>query len=206
MPNAAAADDSEEEELGGAASGEEEDALPASAAPPSSKRSKKNDAIAQRKAQEEETVRLENRLATGAGEGDPQTHGECERLVTASPHTADAWVRYMAWCCRRGDVEGARAIAARGLAAIRVREEAERLALWTAWMNLEAGEGGASSPQLKAVFKRALEGGGCDPKALHFAYLGILERALAGLRGGKGGGDAAAALSKELEAHLSGMA
>jgi hypothetical protein len=69
-------------------------------------------------------------------------------------------------------------VAARGLASIRVREEGERLALWGAWMNLEAGLGAGG--QLGGVFARACASGGCDPRALHFTMLGILERAASG--------------------------
>ena len=142
---------------------------------------------ATRAATEAETQRLESRIAraaagssTGAALADssPDTVADCERGVTASPHTAEPWIRYMAWHSQRGDLAGARSISARALATVRPREETERLALWTAWLNLEAGAGDQKA--CENVFERAATGGACDPRALHLAMIGVLDRSSVG--------------------------
>ena len=64
-------------------------------------------------AEEAETRRLEERLASGEAESNPETVEDFERLVTRYPHSSVAWIRYMGWQLGVTEVDAARAIAER---------------------------------------------------------------------------------------------
>lgn len=55
------------------------------------------------------------------------------------------------------------------------REEAEKRAVWVAWINMEAHYGEPPGQAAMAIFHRALPYN--NPKALHLALLSVLERA-----------------------------
>lgn len=55
------------------------------------------------------------------------------------------------------------------------REEAEKRAVWVAWINMEAHYGDPPGQAAMGVFHRALPYN--NPKALHLALLSVLERA-----------------------------
>jgi len=120
-----------------------------------------------------ETRRLEERLASGEAERNPETEDEFERLVAGGPNDSLRWIRYMAWQLSNTEVAKARAVAERALETISYREEQEKLNVWTALMNLEAQYGDTTS--LGKVFARAQAA--ADPKAVHFALLGVYQRA-----------------------------
>jgi rRNA biogenesis protein RRP5 len=118
----------------------------------------------------------EAELARLSGDAAPKTAAEFERLVLASPDSSFVWIKYMAFLTTLGDVEKARAVAERALAAIHFRQEGEKFNVWVALLNLESLYGRPTPEEgAAAAFQRALQY--TDQKKLYGAFLGILQRA-----------------------------
>ncbi|CAN8097612.1 unnamed protein product [Discula destructiva] len=83
----------------------------------------------------------------------PQTATDFERLLMGQPDSSDLWIQYMAFQLQVSEAAKARELAERALKTINIREEAEKLNVWTAYMNLENGFG--TDGTLDEVFKRA---------------------------------------------------
>lgn len=83
----------------------------------------------------------------------PQTAEDYERLLLGQPDSSDLWIRYMAFQVQVSEPARAREIAERALKTINIREEAEKLNLWIAYLNLENNFG--TDETLAEVFKRA---------------------------------------------------
>lgn len=109
----------------------------------------------------------------GGGGAAPASEEEFERALAAAPGSSFTWIKYMAHALSLTDVAKARAIGERALAAIPYREEGEKMNVWVALLNLESTY--AAKEDVLKLFQRALQF--CDPKKLHFALLGIWERA-----------------------------
>ena len=101
----------------------------------------------------------------------PQTSNDFEKLVIASPNSSFVWIRYMAFHLARADVSTARSVAERALKTINYREEAEKLNVWVAYMNLENKFGEPAT--LEKVFTRACQFN--DPKKIHLQLVKIYE-------------------------------
>ncbi|XP_039057637.1 rRNA biogenesis protein RRP5-like [Hibiscus syriacus] len=104
----------------------------------------------------------------------PRNADEFEKLVRSSPNSSFVWIKYMAFMLNSADIEKARAIAERALRTINIREETEKLNIWVAYFNLENQYGNPPEEAVQKVFQRALQY--CDPKKVHFAFLGMYER------------------------------
>uniref|UniRef100_A0A182JRJ6 S1 motif domain-containing protein n=1 Tax=Anopheles christyi TaxID=43041 RepID=A0A182JRJ6_9DIPT len=86
--------------------------------------------------QEEARLRkIEEELANPSV--DPHTPDQFDRLVLAQPNNSMLWIRYMAFHMESAELEKARAVGRKALKAIHFREEAERLNVWIALLNLE---------------------------------------------------------------------
>uniref|UniRef100_A0A182P930 S1 motif domain-containing protein n=1 Tax=Anopheles epiroticus TaxID=199890 RepID=A0A182P930_9DIPT len=86
--------------------------------------------------QEEERLRkIEEELANPSL--DPHTPDQFDRLVLAQPNNSMLWIRYMAFHMESAELEKARAVGRKALKAIHFREEADRLNVWIALLNLE---------------------------------------------------------------------
>ncbi|KAK2604944.1 hypothetical protein N8I77_007834 [Diaporthe amygdali] len=83
----------------------------------------------------------------------PQTAEDYERLLLGQTDSSDLWVRYMAFQAQVSEPARAREIAERALKTINIREEAEKLNVWIAYLNLENAFG--TDETLADVFKRA---------------------------------------------------
>jgi ribosomal protein S1 len=123
-------------------------------------------------AEEEETRRLEARLASGEADENPETKEDFERLVLSTPGSSMSWIKYMAWHLSLGEIDAVRRVADRALSTIPYREEAEKLNIWTAWMNLEAQHGTKAS--LSKIFARALAA--ADQRSVYTAMLNVLQK------------------------------
>ncbi|CAM9425382.1 unnamed protein product, partial [Ectocarpus sp. 8 AP-2014] len=99
----------------------------------------------------------------------PETAGDYERLLVATPNDSLLWVKFMAFKLSLADVEGARAVCERGLKAVSFREEQERLNLWVSLINLEHKYGSRAS--LKAVSERACQNSNPKKVYLHMAEM-----------------------------------
>ncbi|CAL9731883.1 rRNA biogenesis protein Rrp5p [Monosporozyma unispora] len=85
----------------------------------------------------------------------PESVGDFERLIVGNPNSSVVWMNYMAFQLQLSEIEKAREIAERALKTINFREEAEKLNIWIAMLNLENTFG--SSETLEEVFKRACQ-------------------------------------------------
>ena len=124
-------------------------------------------------AKEAELRRAE--AARVAGAESPASAEDFERLLLASPGSAYTWVKYMALHLATGDAPAARKVAGRALDAIPWRNEADKLAVWTAWLNLENLHGEPDPEEATAaLFAKACAR--TDAKKLHVVLLDIYER------------------------------
>lgn len=123
------------------------------------KRSKKDEIV------RDETASLQNRL--------PQSAKDFERLLVSSPNSSMVWMNYMAFKLQLGETEDARLVAYRALKTISQSQEAERLNVWIALLNLEARFG--TSTSLDKVFKESQQF--MDPIVMHLKMATILSEA-----------------------------
>ncbi|TID18833.1 rRNA biogenesis protein-like protein RRP5 [Venturia nashicola] len=96
----------------------------------------------------------------------PQSVDDFERQLLGQPNSAGLWVAYMKFQEDLGEIEKARAILERALRTIHIREEDEKLDIWTAWLYLENAHGTQES--LDSIFERACQN---SNKALLFERL-----------------------------------
>ncbi|KDQ17789.1 hypothetical protein BOTBODRAFT_29943 [Botryobasidium botryosum FD-172 SS1] len=116
---------------------------------------------------------IQRDLTTDMHTKTPESTGEFERLVLASPNSSFLWIQYMSFQLQLSEVDKAREIGRRALQAINFREEQEKLNVWTALLNLETMYG--SDETLDAVFKDAARHN--DSKTMHLRLAEILDQA-----------------------------
>ncbi|PYI21088.1 putative rRNA biogenesis protein RRP5 [Aspergillus violaceofuscus CBS 115571] len=85
----------------------------------------------------------------------PQSVADYERLLLGEPDSSVLWLQYMAFQLELGEVEKAKEIAERALRTITIGQDAEKLNIWVAMLNLENTYGTEDS--LEEVFKRACQ-------------------------------------------------
>ncbi|KAE8147615.1 hypothetical protein BDV25DRAFT_30226 [Aspergillus avenaceus] len=85
----------------------------------------------------------------------PQSVADYERLLLGEPDSSLLWLRYMAFQLELGEIEKAREIAERALRTITIGQDAEKLNIWVAMLNLENTYG--NDDTLEEVFKRACQ-------------------------------------------------
>ncbi|EXJ78762.1 hypothetical protein A1O1_09164 [Capronia coronata CBS 617.96] len=85
----------------------------------------------------------------------PQSVDDFERLLLSEPDSSLLWLQYMAFHLELGDVEQARQIGERALKSIGLGQEAEKLNVWIALLNLENAYGDEET--IETTFKRACE-------------------------------------------------
>lgn len=85
----------------------------------------------------------------------PESVGDFERLIMGDPNSSVIWMNYMAFQLQLSEIEKAREIAERALKTINFREEAEKLNIWIALLNLENTFG--TDETVEEVFKRACQ-------------------------------------------------
>ncbi|KAL5355772.1 hypothetical protein BJX96DRAFT_170979 [Aspergillus floccosus] len=85
----------------------------------------------------------------------PQSVADYERLLLGEPDSSQLWLQYMAFQLELGEVEKTREIAERALRTITIGQDAEKLNIWVALLNLENTYG--NDDTLEDVFKRACQ-------------------------------------------------
>ncbi|KAJ6036648.1 RRNA biogenesis protein RRP5 [Penicillium herquei] len=85
----------------------------------------------------------------------PQTVADYERLLLGESDSSLLWLQYMAFQLELGEVEKARTIAERALRTITMGQDAEKLNIWVALLNLENTYGNDDS--IDEIFKRACQ-------------------------------------------------
>ena len=85
----------------------------------------------------------------------PQSNNDFERLIVGNPNSSILWVNYMSFQLQLSEVDKAREIGDRALKTIKYTEEAEKLNIWIALLNLENSFG--SEESLEDVFKKSCQ-------------------------------------------------
>ena len=101
----------------------------------------------------------------------PESVGDFERLIMGNPNSSVVWMNYMAFHLQLSEVEKAREIVERALKTINFREEAEKLNIWIASLNLENTFG--TEETLEDVFNRACQY--MDSFVMHMKLLSIYQ-------------------------------
>lgn len=101
----------------------------------------------------------------------PESVADFERLLIGNPNSSVVWMNYMAFQLQLSEIEKARELAERALKTINFREEAEKLNIWIAMLNLENTFG--TEETLEEVFSRACQY--MDSYTIHTKLLGIYE-------------------------------
>jgi rRNA biogenesis protein RRP5 len=83
----------------------------------------------------------------------PQTSSDYERLLLGQPDDWQLWIAYMAFQMQVSELAKAREVAERALKTINIREDAAKLNVWIAYLNLEVAYG--TDETVEDVFKRA---------------------------------------------------
>ncbi|KAM7202265.1 hypothetical protein V8F20_004432 [Naviculisporaceae sp. PSN 640] len=83
----------------------------------------------------------------------PQTSSDYERLLLGQPDSSQLWIAYMAFQMQVSELASARKVAERAIKTINIREQAEKLNVWIAYLNLEVAYG--TDESVEDVFKRA---------------------------------------------------
>uniref|UniRef100_A0A8D9FGK4 Protein RRP5 homolog n=1 Tax=Cacopsylla melanoneura TaxID=428564 RepID=A0A8D9FGK4_9HEMI len=86
------------------------------------------------KAEEKKIRQAEDELLEN---GDPVTPDGFDRMLLAQPDNSELWVKYMAYHLQATEIEKARSVARRALTVINIRNEDDRLNVWTSLLNLE---------------------------------------------------------------------
>ncbi|OIW33783.1 nucleic acid-binding protein [Coniochaeta ligniaria NRRL 30616] len=83
----------------------------------------------------------------------PQTASDYERQLLGQPDDWQLWIAYMAFQMQVSELAKAREVAERALKTINIREDAAKLNVWIAYLNLEVAYG--TDETVDDVFKRA---------------------------------------------------
>ncbi|KAJ4002507.1 hypothetical protein F5050DRAFT_1802449 [Lentinula boryana] len=102
----------------------------------------------------------------------PESNADFERLLLGSPNSSYLWIQYMSFQLQLSEIEKAREIGRRALEKISFREEAEKLNVWIALLNLENAYG--TDETLEKVFKNAARAN--DSKTVHLRLASILDQ------------------------------
>ncbi|KAJ3806453.1 hypothetical protein F5876DRAFT_80678 [Lentinula aff. lateritia] len=102
----------------------------------------------------------------------PESSADFERLLLGSPNSSYLWIQYMSLQLQLSEIEKAREIGRRALDKISFREEAEKLNVWVALLNLENAYG--IDETLEKVFKDAARAN--DSKTVHLRLASILDQ------------------------------
>ena len=101
----------------------------------------------------------------------PESASDFERLIIGNPNSSVVWMNYMAFQLQLSEIDKAREIAERALKTINFREEAEKLNIWIAMLNLENTFG--TPETLDEVFRRACQY--MDSYTIHSKLLTIFQ-------------------------------
>eukprot|EP00048_Salpingoeca_helianthica_P008104 m.118546 g.118546 ORF g.118546 m.118546 type:complete len:1861 (+) comp14514_c1_seq1:75-5657(+) len=99
----------------------------------------------------------------------PQTADAFDRALLASPDSSLLWVKYMAFHLQMTELDKARRVAEKALRTISYRQDAERMNVWVARLNLEAAYG---TPETTTkVFAEAVAANDALQMHLHMAAI-----------------------------------
>lgn len=127
-----------------------------------------DDAAAKKKKKSKKPTIKEDRTGDLDVHG-PQSVADFERLLLGDPNNSTLWMQYMAFQIGLNEVQKAREIGERALKTINIREQEEKMNIWTALLNLEIEQG--NDDAVEETFKRACEY--CDTEEMHSKLISI---------------------------------
>lgn len=95
--------------------------------------------------------------------GEPTSVSDFERMLLSAPNDSRLWIQYMAFQLQLSELDKAREISKRALRTMDIREENEKLNIWTAILNMENEYGDDES--LEQAFHDACQYS--DPQQVH---------------------------------------
>ena len=101
----------------------------------------------------------------------PESTADFERVLLGSPNSSYLWIQYMSFQLQLSEIEKAKEIGQRALRTINFREEAEKLNIWIALLNLENKYG--TDDTLEVVFRDAARHN--DSKTIHLRLASIFD-------------------------------
>jgi len=122
--------------------------------------------------EEKEISKMEQRIADGTADENPETSADFERLIASDPNASENWIKYMAYHLSLADIESARSTANRAFERIEFRQEGEKLNVWTALITLESKYGTQNS--LNETIDRASQHN--NPKQVYLRVCEMMER------------------------------
>jgi len=125
-----------------------------------------------KKQEEKEIAKMEQRLADGTADENPETTADFERLLASDPNSSENWIKFMAYHLSLADIESARAIANRAFEKIEFRQEGEKLNVWTALITLESKYG--TPKTFTETIERASQHN--NPKQVYLRVCEMLEK------------------------------
>ena len=134
---------------------------------------KKNKKKSTAKKNEEKAIsKMEQRIADGTADENPETTADFERLIASDPNSSENWIKFMAYHLSLADIESARSVANRAFDRIEFREEGEKLNVWSALITLENKYGTLNS--LNATIDRASQHN--NPKQVYLRVCEMMEK------------------------------
>lgn len=125
------------------------------------------------KRQEEKAIsKMEQRIADGSADENPETTADFERLIASDPNCSENWIKFMAYHLSLADIESARSIANRAFDRIEFRQENEKMNVWTALIMLESKYGTLNS--FNVTIDRASQHN--NPKQIYLRVCEMMER------------------------------
>ncbi len=100
------------------------------------------------------------------------TSDDYERLLVSNPNNSLIWIRYMVFYLQSAEIDKSRQVAERALKTILYKDDAERINVWVAYLNLENMYG--SQEKLDEVFQRATQN--CDTLKIYQHLVEIYAR------------------------------
>ncbi|KAF9076092.1 hypothetical protein BDP27DRAFT_1313888 [Rhodocollybia butyracea] len=118
------------------------------------------------------TKEIEQDLTAQMHSKAPESNADFERLLLGSPNSSYLWIQYMSFQLQLAEIEKAREIGRRALDKISFREEAEKLNVWIALLNLENAYG--TDETLEKISKDAARAN--DSKTVHLRLASIFDQ------------------------------
>merc|ERR1711957_27539 len=125
----------------------------------------------QKQQKQHEAAVQEREAAALAGDSQPETVADFERLVLEHPNSSFAWIKFIAFHIYLTDIDKAREMSKRAIETISSNEGQERMQVWVAWMNLEHKFGDSQSTM--EVAQNAANG--IDAKEVYMKLLDIYD-------------------------------
>lgn len=128
--------------------------------------------VAAKRQEEKYISKMEQRLADGTAEENPETVADFERLIATDPNSSENWIKFMAYHLSLADIESARSVAKRAFDRIEFREEGEKLNVWMALVTVESKYGTPKS------FSEAIDNAAQhnNPKQVYIRVCELLEK------------------------------